>query len=118
GATWTPGPTTTTWNAVVNEETIFYCEVTCAGSGITNSTPVTVQLSPENQCYCEAVRSNDCDEFIGDVYFGTIVNENNGCPSAPGYQDFRYLSTTLQQGGSYPITVVNGGSVYSDNQVY
>src|SRR5690606_10696228 len=29
GATWTPGPTTTAWNAVVNEETIFYCEVTC-----------------------------------------------------------------------------------------
>src|SRR5690606_21438978 len=26
--------------------------------------------------------------------------------------------TTLQQGGSYPITVVNGGTVYSSNQVY
>src|SRR5690606_29263803 len=39
GATWILGPTTTTWNNVqIIEATSFYCEVTCAGSGITNST--------------------------------------------------------------------------------
>ncbi|MDX9749758.1 MAG: GEVED domain-containing protein, partial [Flavobacteriales bacterium] len=55
GTTWLPGPTTTTWNgAVIDEETAFYVEATCAGHGTGTSTPVTVTLGNFAMCgdYC------------------------------------------------------------------
>jgi hypothetical protein len=57
--------------------------------------------------YCSA--SGGCDEYIAQVIFGDI-NNSSGCSG--GYADYTNLSTTVNLGETYDITVVNG-NVYS-----
>ncbi len=51
--------------------------------------------------YCTA--SGGCDEYIGNVSFGTI-NNSSGCSQ---YADYTSMSTDLEIGETYPITVSN-----------
>jgi len=55
--------------------------------------------------YCSA-SSNNCDyEYISGVQVGTINNTGTGCS---GYADYTSMSTTMEIGVGYPITVTNG----------
>ncbi|MDM8005615.1 MAG: GEVED domain-containing protein [Phycisphaerae bacterium] len=49
--------------------------------------------------------SGGCTEYISGVQVGSISNTGTGCS---GYGDYTYLSTTMEIGSSYPITVTNG----------
>ncbi|MCB2221403.1 MAG: DUF4397 domain-containing protein [Bacteroidetes bacterium] len=60
--------------------------------------------------YCEA--SGGGDEFIDGVVFGDINTMGSG---ENGYEDFTALSTDVEQGGTYTMTVYNGNSYSSDD---
>ena len=72
------------------------------GSFDPNVAPVT---------YCSA--SGGCDEYISRVQVGTIDN-SSGC-GTDGYTDYISLSTEMESGFDYMITVING-STYNGDQ--
>ncbi len=59
--------------------------------------------------YCDA--SGGCDEYISNVIFGTINNSS----SCDNYHDYTNLSTIVNPGLTYPITIENG-TPYSADQ--
>jgi len=62
--------------------------------------------------YCAATAST-CDEFIGNVAFGSI-NNGSGCTY---YTNYTNLQTEAFLGYTMPITVTNGGNAYTSDQV-
>lgn len=122
GIAWGPapgGPNAPTWLLTQSAATYYRLAVTCAGEGTGLSIPIQVPMSPPAGCYCIPARSNNCDEWIGNVSFVTINNSSDGaCQPSSGYQDFTAISTNVAAGTSYPITVTNGGSAYAANSVY
>lgn len=60
--------------------------------------------------YCAA--SGGCDEYVSRVQFNTIDN-STGCI---GYADYSAISTTVEPGQSYPITIENG-TLYSTDDL-
>ena len=70
-------------------------------------TPEITSKSVEN--YCAA--SGGCDEYISNVTFGTISNSS----SCDGYADYTSMSTMVNIGESYDITVTNGNVWSSDD---
>ncbi len=59
--------------------------------------------------YCDA--SGGCDEYISRVVFGDIDNSS----TCNNYEDFTNLSTIVNTGLTYPITVENGNMWDSDD---
>jgi len=74
------------------------------------------QISPEitskkgGKDYCSA--SGGCDEYISKVEFGDIDNSS----SCDNYADYTNMSTLVNMGESYDITVTNG-NVYSTDDL-
>lgn len=71
--------------------------------------------------YCTPVFQYGADSnAIANVTFGSINNSSpTGSGSAPAYEDFLFLSTDLQAGTSYPISVKGPSSTFpSDVVVY
>ena len=64
---------------------------------------------PAVATYCEA--SGGCDEYIENITVGSI----NNTTACEGYGDFTALSTSVEAGGSYPISFTIG-SAYSSDQ--
>jgi len=64
----------------------------------------------EPKAYCPA--SGGCDEFIQQMILGEINNSS----SCDGYADYTSMSTILNVGETYDITVVNG-NVYSTDDL-
>ena len=64
--------------------------------------------------YC--VASGGCDEYISNVQIGTISNNSGSCSSG-GYANYKNISTDVNLGATYPITV-NIGTAYSSDKVY
>jgi len=60
--------------------------------------------------YCDA--SGGGDEYISGVLFGTI---NNTGTSADGYVDYTAMSTDVDAGNTYTLTVTNGNAWSSDD---
>jgi len=87
--------------------TILYDAITNIQQDI-EYTPFQVVLG-----YCTA--SGGCDEHISGVQAGDIDNTGTPCSSG-GYHDYTYLSTTIGQGQSIPVTVTNGNPSYSNDQ--
>jgi len=61
--------------------------------------------------YCPAGSSNATDEFIQQVLFENIDNTST---LGAGYTDYTSISTDVEVGMSYPITIINGHSWASD----
>jgi len=66
-----------------------------------------------NIVYCNPT-STFCDEYVANVTVGTI-NNSSACTTG-GYQDYTSISTSVNQGLSYPITVTNGVTLYTADQ--
>ena len=64
--------------------------------------------SKDSKDYCSA--SGGCDEYISNVEVGDI-NNSSDCTE---YGDYTDLSTTMNAGDSYPITITNGNSWNGD----
>jgi hypothetical protein len=82
-----PSITTNVW---------FRCIVTCSGNSGT-STPIQITIS-----YCTYNITNNDPTGITSVIFGTISNTSVG---GPAYTDFTSQSTTVEQSGSYQLSV-------------
>lgn len=61
-------------------------------------------LNKAKSQYCVA-NATTCDEYISRVQVGSIDNSSN-CTSG-GYADYTSLSTNMNIGTGYPITVTN-----------
>jgi putative hemolysin len=71
----------------------------------------TINVTAAAVDYCTA--SGGCREYIGSVQLRTIDNTSVGCT---GYTDYTHISTTVERGSSYPMTVTNGGSAFAGDQ--
>ncbi|MCD4735676.1 MAG: choice-of-anchor D domain-containing protein, partial [Bacteroidales bacterium] len=69
----------------------------------------TVITTKGPEAYCSA--DGGCDEYISQVILNTI-NNSSGCN---GYEDFTSITTTLNAGDTYDITVVNGNIWTADD---
>lgn len=65
-----------------------------------------------SRAYCEAGATTTNDEYIQRVQVGTIDNTSGG----DGYHDYTDLSTTMNTGESYEITVTNGTTQWPSDQ--
>lgn len=72
-------------------------------------TPFVEEQSRNERDYCTA-GSTQIDEYIKQVTVGDIDNVSGGSK----YTDFTYLSTNMQPGVNYEITVVNGNPYNQD----
>ncbi len=72
----------------------------------------TDYITISDPSYCTA--SGSCDEYISNVSVGSI-NNTSAC-STNGYCNYTSISTSMQIGQSYPITIQNGNPVYPDDQ--
>jgi hypothetical protein len=106
--------TSPTYTATVTANTWYQTVVTCNAVS-TASNPVNITLTPYTSCYCVPSTSSGCTD--GDVIARVILNtlDNNsgtGCPSgALGYSNYTTspgLTTTLQAGSQYNLTVYAG----------
>jgi hypothetical protein len=104
---WQSSPDNSTWtnfgtssstqtSPSITADVWFRCIVTCSGSSGT-STPIQITLA-----YCTYNITNNDPTGITSVIFGTISNTSVG---GPAYTDFTSLSSTLEQGGSYQLSV-------------
>jgi chitodextrinase len=83
-----------------------------AGNTSGNSNTVTVQTLEAQLDYCDSQSTNINDEFIGRVQLNTIDNASGG----QFYTDFTGISTTLDKGTQYTITVTPTwtGTIYPE----
>ncbi|MBI9066069.1 MAG: T9SS type A sorting domain-containing protein [Salinivirgaceae bacterium] len=93
-------------NTTANDFTNPVIYLVKALDNTTQEWEVSVSLSSG---LCEAV-SEECDEYISRVEIGTIDNAS----ACEGYSDFSHLSTTVEKGVTYEITVTNGNSYAND----
>ncbi len=74
------------------------------------ATAITSKGKSTPKDYCAA--SGGGDEYISGVVFGSINNTGTG---ANGYADYTAMSTDVDAGNTYPITVTNGNVYSSDD---
>ena len=97
-------------NLLVGASTVKVLTVENVGElelNYTLSPLITSKKDPKN--YCDA--GGGCDEYIGQVILGDINNSS----SCDGYADYTSMSTILNVGETYDITIVNGNVWSSDD---
>jgi|GEM_PF-349728 len=108
------GATNASLTTSQNVATYYQVVVSCSGNpGI--STPVLIDMKPQNQCYCDAsaTDTNPIFEKIDQVIFGGLDNSST---SADGYEDFTGLTPVqdFNAGTSVPISIVSVNSYNQD----
>ena len=100
---WTniTGATNSTLTTAQSVSTFYQALVSC-GANTATSVPVQVAMSPVTSCYCAAGATSASFEKITNVTLNTI---NNNSTATAGYEDFTSLSTSLEPGRPYPISV-------------
>jgi hypothetical protein len=119
---WTPATGTGVTFATSQTATTWYRRVTtCAGSGLSAaSTPIEITMAPALSCYCvpQYTSGQGCSlgDVIGSVSLNTLNNVTNDDCAPGSYVDFTgnpALTTTLQAGGSYTLTI--GADAYAQH---
>ncbi|CAM3465089.1 Fibronectin type-III domain-containing protein [Flavobacterium longum] len=84
-----------------------------AGNASAQSNTVNVTTLTNTVTYCTSQATNTNDERIGRVQFGTINNPSTG---TAGYENFTAVSTNVNRGSAYTITVTPTwtGTVYAE----
>jgi len=99
----------------LNPGTAYACSVVAncstGGSGASSSTNVTTTGSAP-VTYCSSASTNTNDEYIQKVQLNTI----NNASGAQFYSDFTSISTSLDKGAQYTITVTPKwtGTIYNE----
>jgi len=125
GSSWTnvpSGGTNSTYTTSQSSATYYQVIVTCTASGFSGtSAPLQVNMGDACACatYCSASQTDgscsSLDEHIINLVFNTINNSSTCAQSLPsGYSNYTSISTTIQQGQTYPITFTNGGPFLDD----
>jgi hypothetical protein len=93
----------------------YLSQTTCTATYSSNPVVLVAQNDP-CQCtvYCNTAQSfGSCgteDEFISAVSFAGINNTSSCAQSLPtGYTNYTHISTTVNAGTAYTLTVTNGG---------
>jgi subtilisin-like proprotein convertase family protein len=107
------GATSQTLVRQQNAATYYQLVVTC-GANSGNSTPLQVTMNPPTSCYCVAGSTDILFEKIGNVTLNTI---NNNSTSTAGYENFTAISTTLQPGQPYTMSVAIAGAFTPDQVI-
>lgn len=89
--------------------TYYYAILSSAVDGSVGPYTVSISGVPCPAGYCPA-QGGVCDEYISNVTVGSI-NNSSDCDN---YADYTSLSTTMDIGTGYPITVENGFPYSSD----
>ncbi len=110
------GATNATYAATQTVATYYRLNVTCSGSTGTSAS-VYVGINPFYNCYCTSAATNTADEEILGVSLNGVTKTST-CASLPAnttgtlsfYTDWRGQGplTTLQQFGSYPLSLQLG----------
>ena len=118
---WTnTGTDTSSFTTAITMPAWFRCIVTCSGNGSGTSNPVQIGISTNCDCttYCCVGQTiGECgtflvDEYISQFSFNTINNNSTCAQSLPGgYTNYTNLSTTVQAGNTYIISITDG-SIY------
>ena len=94
--------------------TAYVASVTAqdAAGNVSGNATVSFTTIANNVTYCSSASTNISDEFIGNVQLNTINNASSG----QFYSDFTSISTNLNEGGSYTVTVVPTwtGTIYPE----
>ena len=93
-----------------NTEGVFDVSLTVTNSNGTDTETKTDYINVINCSYCETSYSNQSDDWISNITFNTIDNTTAADPN--GYGDYTSLSTDVEQGQLYTLSVevtVNGG---------
>jgi hypothetical protein len=109
--------TNLTYSGTQTQTSIYQLQTTACGGTPALSSPVTVSMTPYQNCYCTPVITNGCTD--GDVIARVILNtlDNNtgtGCPSGVGgngysnYTTDPTLTTTLLPSTTYNCIVYAG----------
>ena len=82
-------------------------------SSSSNTANITTLPGSTTPTYCNSNGNNVSDEYIGRVQFNTINNASTG---NNGYTDFTSISTSVNKGTAYTITITPTwtGSAYSE----
>jgi hypothetical protein len=89
-------------------------EVQCTDMG--GTLWVVDQTCPEYlcPCYCDTCWTDDTDDWISNVTFGTI-NNTTGAEGAPcSYGDYTSLSTAVVQGSVHNLSVTFASDIYTE----
>lgn len=92
----------------------FEVSLTVTKGGISNTKVKTITVAPFPDAYCEGKRRHTYPNRgdITKVVLGDI-NNSSATGSATGYADFTHLSTTLEQGLSYPFEITTSKHITS-----
>ena len=76
----------------------------------------TINVTAPINTYCISLGNNTNDEYISRVQLNTINNISVAGTTSTGYSDFTSISTVLNKGSQYTITITPTwtGSVYSE----
>nr|WP_249684758.1 GEVED domain-containing protein [Flavobacterium sp. CYK-55] len=82
--------------------TFYVIAKDAAGNASTASNTVSVTTLTASLAYCASQGNSTADEKIGKVAIGTINNTSTG---TAGYENFTTLSTNVNRGAAYTITI-------------
>lgn len=84
-----------------------------AGNVSSSSNVVSVTTLSNSVSYCTSQGNSTSDERIGKVVFGSINNTSTG---TAGYENFTAMSTSVNKGSAYTITITPTwtGTVYNE----
>ncbi|UII32351.1 GEVED domain-containing protein [Fulvivirga ulvae] len=86
-----------------------------AAGNESSASSVSVTTLSDNITYCDSKGNNTNDEWIQRVQIGSI---NNNSGSNSGYADFTSLSTSVNKGSSYTITITPAWAGTAYNEAY
>ena len=96
---------TFTPSAALSAVTTYYWQVTATNNCGPGPSSSVFTFDTETLTYCNTTGQTTDDEWIESIQVATISN-NSGDNN--GYQDFTNISTTMEPGQSYPVTLVPG----------
>jgi hypothetical protein len=82
----------------------FQVKANCSGGASSSWSPLYA-FTTAGCTYCESYGQSTMDEWIKEVHIGSFSNVSG---DNSGYGDFTNMTVTLQQGQTYPITLVPG----------
>jgi len=101
---------------MLDPTTVYYWRVTPSNNCGTGTTSTTYNFETITLVYCDSEATNQVDEWIEAVELNTI---NNTSGNDSGYGDYTGISTNLEQGQNYPLSLTPGfgGGAFSERWI-
>ncbi|MBU1719756.1 MAG: T9SS type A sorting domain-containing protein [Bacteroidetes bacterium] len=86
----------------------YYVRVFDYWSSAPTTKTFSICVTTPDYCTASFTYGTDAGDYIDGVQVGTISNTSSGTTGGPAYNDYTGMSTNLQAGASYSITLTNG----------